>query len=59
VLDSSRIRSELGWTPTHTADETLRDVVEGMRAGAGGETPPLLPGRRLDELRAGVGGDQI
>jgi len=59
VLDSSRIRSELGWTPTHTADETLRDVVEGMRDGAGGETPPLLPGRRLDELRAGVGGDQI
>jgi len=59
VLDSSRARSELGWTAVRSPEETLREVVEGVRSGAGGETPPLEPGRRGDELRAGVGGDQI
>ena len=41
ALDSSRARTELGWSPAHGPDETLREVVEGIRAGAGGETPPL------------------
>jgi nucleoside-diphosphate-sugar epimerase len=41
VLDSSRARTELGWTATHSAEETLREVVEGIREGAGGATPPL------------------
>jgi nucleoside-diphosphate-sugar epimerase len=41
VLDSSRARSELGWSATRTAEETLREVVEGIREGAGGATPPL------------------
>jgi nucleoside-diphosphate-sugar epimerase len=41
VLDSSRARTELGWSATRSAEETLREVVEGIREGAGGATPPL------------------
>lgn len=41
VLDSSRARSELGWSATHSAEEALREVVEGIRDGAAGATPPL------------------
>jgi UDP-glucose 4-epimerase len=41
VLDSSRARSELGWSATRSAEETLREIVEGIREGAGGATPPL------------------
>ncbi len=59
VLDSGRIRTELGWSPTHTAEEALLDVLGGVRAGAGLGTPPLEPGRRGDELRARVGGDDL
>ena len=41
VLDSSRARTELGWSATRSAEETLLEVVEGIREGAGGATPPL------------------
>ena len=41
VLDSSRARSELGWSPAHAPEATLREVVEGIREAAGGPTPPL------------------
>lgn len=59
VLDSSRIRSELGWSPAHSAEAALLDVLGGIRAGAGLGTPPLVPGRRLDELKARIGGDDV
>ncbi|MCP9485926.1 MAG: NAD-dependent epimerase/dehydratase family protein [Gaiellaceae bacterium MAG52_C11] len=59
VLDTARARSELGWAPTRTADETLREVVAGIREGAGRATPPLQPGRHAAELRARVGGEQL
>jgi len=59
VLDASRARRELGWEPTRGAEETLREVVAGVREGAGRATPPLEPGRRADELRARVGGEEL
>jgi UDP-glucose 4-epimerase len=59
VLDASRARRELGWEPTLGAEETLREVVAGVREGAGRATPPLEPGRRADELRARVGGEEL
>ncbi len=43
LLDTSRARSELGWTPRHHALDTLRELLEGIRAGAGAQTPPLDP----------------
>ena len=43
LLDSGRIRRELGWEPRHTADEALLELLAGMRESAGLPTPPLDP----------------
>lgn len=43
VMDTTRARIELGWTPRHTADEALLELLDGMRQGAGLATPPLRP----------------
>ena len=60
LLDSTRAREELGWTPVHRADETLLELLDGMRERAGLATAPLAPaagGRlRWRELATGVGG---
>ena len=45
IIDSSRAYSELGWKPVHSAQDTLREVVEGMAQGAGMATEPLHPDR--------------
>ncbi|WP_169948972.1 NAD-dependent epimerase/dehydratase family protein [Microbispora sp. H11081] len=58
IMDTTRAREELGWRPGHDAVEALRTVIEGMRGGAGMETPPLAPdsGRnRLKEVTTGTG----
>jgi UDP-glucose 4-epimerase len=59
LLDSARARRELGWQPTRTATEALSELIEGMRAGADYQTPPLAratsgPGR-IREFLTGVG----
>jgi UDP-glucose 4-epimerase len=59
VMDTARIRRELGWEPRRGADEALRELLAGMREGAGIDTPPLAPGAsgplRVRELLTGVG----
>jgi nucleoside-diphosphate-sugar epimerase len=55
VLDSTRIREELGWRETRDAASTLREWLTGLAEGAGGATPPLEPGRAADEALTGVG----
>jgi nucleoside-diphosphate-sugar epimerase len=59
LLNSTRAREELGWTPRHSATEAMADLLEGMREGAGLETPPLSPRTsgpaRIREFAAGVG----
>ena len=59
IMDITRAREELGWTPRHDAEETLLELLAGLREGAGLPTPPLEPGGkgplRLKELAAGVG----
>ncbi|MCA1656042.1 MAG: NAD-dependent epimerase/dehydratase family protein [Pseudonocardiaceae bacterium] len=58
LMDSSRARDELGWTPRHDATDTVAEFLAGLREGAGMPTPPLtprVPGGRLRELRTGVG----
>jgi UDP-glucose 4-epimerase len=55
VMDTTRARTELGWTPKRSAEEALLDVVEGMKVGAGAPTPVLEPGRRVRELLSGLG----
>jgi nucleoside-diphosphate-sugar epimerase len=60
IMDTTRARTELGWTPQHSADEALLDLLEGLRTGSGLDTPPLSPktgGRfRIREILTGVGG---
>lgn len=41
VMDTSRIRSELGWAATYSATEALAEILEGLRKGTGAPTPPL------------------
>lgn len=59
VMDTTRATSELGWRPDVDALTAVAEVLEGMRRGAGGRTPPLQPeaggGLRHRELRTGVG----
>ncbi len=63
LMDTSRIREELGWAPERTAEEALADLLQGLHDGAGDDTPPLAdhdaaPGR-LHEVRTGVGEEMI
>src|ERR687890_188014 len=44
IMDTTRARQELGWTPSYDAAETLLDVLAGLRGGAGLDTPSLSPG---------------
>jgi nucleoside-diphosphate-sugar epimerase len=59
VMDVSRARTELGWLPERTSSEALLDLLEGIREGAGLDTPPLEPGGagplRAREFASGVG----
>jgi UDP-glucose 4-epimerase len=59
MMDTTRAREQLGWTPRHSAEEALVELLEGMRDGAGGDTPPLEPRAggplRIRELLSGVG----
>jgi nucleoside-diphosphate-sugar epimerase len=59
IMDTTRARTQLGWTPQMGADEALLDLLRGLREGAGAETPPLDPGTsgpaRAREFATGVG----
>ena len=59
VMDTTRARTELGWTPKFTAAQALLELIEGMRESAGAPTPPLDPGAggpgRVREILTGVG----
>ncbi len=41
VMDTTRARTELGWTPRHTAAEALLDLLDGFAHRAEGPTPAL------------------
>jgi nucleoside-diphosphate-sugar epimerase len=58
MMDSTRARTELGWTPRHSATDAVSELLEGMRDMAGEDTPPLapkVPGGRAHELGTGAG----
>ena len=58
VMDCSRAARELGWRPRHSAQETLRELLAGLRHGSGMDTPPLAPHARhgrLGEFATGTG----
>jgi UDP-glucose 4-epimerase len=62
IMDTTRAREELGWSPRHSSGEALLDLLEGMRRGTGMPTPPLDPEAggpaRSGEVQTGVGGRQ-
>jgi UDP-glucose 4-epimerase len=59
LLDTARACEELGWTPSHSASDALRELIQGLQEGAGDETPPLSPRTsgpaRAREFVTGVG----
>ncbi|MDQ4130551.1 MAG: NAD-dependent epimerase, partial [Actinomycetota bacterium] len=48
---------ELGWEPSHSSLEAVGEMLEGMREGAGMNTPPLQPqaGGKLREKEVATG----
>ncbi len=44
LLDSTRAREELGWTPRYDAREAFLELLHGIREGARLPTPPLTAG---------------
>ena len=59
LLDSTRAREELGWSPTRDSTATVRELLEGIADSEGAGTPPLRPGDRGSEIAAGVGGKPV
>jgi UDP-glucose 4-epimerase len=59
LMSTERARAELGWTPTHRADQALLELLDGIHDGAAFPTPPLARGAggpaRSGELATGVG----
>ncbi|MFG1998576.1 NAD-dependent epimerase/dehydratase family protein [Spirillospora sp. NPDC048911] len=59
IMNIGRAHDELGWGPTRSGREALREFVQGLRGGEGMETPPLSPATsgplRIREFVTGVG----
>jgi UDP-glucose 4-epimerase len=58
LLDTTRARRELGWSPRRSATEALRELLDAVAAGRGAPTPALEGDEdraRLAELRSGQG----
>ena len=59
IMETRRARDELGWEPKKTAEDAFRELLEGIREGAGADTPPLEPGGagplRIKEILSGIG----
>jgi UDP-glucose 4-epimerase len=45
MMDTTRARRELGWSPSVTATDALVELLTGIRDRAAGDTPALAPGR--------------
>jgi nucleoside-diphosphate-sugar epimerase len=58
LLDTTRIRNELGWEPQVSSADAMREVIAGMVNFSGGDTPTLTPDSarsRREEFATGVG----
>lgn len=58
LLNTTRARTELGWSPQRSSIDALREMLEGLAERAGMATPPLRPDsarRRAHEAATGVG----
>lgn len=43
LMDTTRAREELGWSPSRTAAEALEDLIRGMSEGTGRASVPMRP----------------
>ena len=63
LLDAGRAGTELGWAPRRGVDEAFLELLEGIREGAGIDTPPLSPRSggpaRARELAGSVGSREV
>lgn len=50
LLDTTRARDELGWTPGTDATTALAEAIDGMRHGVGTSSPVLRPRSLVDGL---------
>jgi nucleoside-diphosphate-sugar epimerase len=59
LMDCSRAREQLGWTPARSAEDAFLELFAGLHDGAGHPTPPLDPATsgpmRVREVLTGVG----
>lgn len=59
IMDTTRARTELGWTPRYTSGDALLELLEGMRQSEGLATPPLASRTggpaRVREFLTGIG----
>jgi nucleoside-diphosphate-sugar epimerase len=59
IMDTARARAELGWTPHQTAEDTFRELLEGLADPHGGPTPRLAGDAggpaRVGEIASGLG----
>ena len=59
VMNTTRARSELQWEPSYSSLDAVRELLEGLREGAGMDTPTLHPkaggALRQHEIATGVG----
>jgi UDP-glucose 4-epimerase len=59
LMDTTRAQRELGWRPRRSADDTLRELLAGIRERAELDTPPLARDTggplRLREVLTGIG----
>ncbi|WP_018503914.1 NAD-dependent epimerase/dehydratase family protein [Parafrankia discariae] len=58
LMDTTRAREELGWTPRHDSRAALGSLLRGLRTGVGGDTAalaPTTPAGRVREVLTGVG----
>jgi UDP-glucose 4-epimerase len=54
IMDTTRARTELGWTPRYSSLDALRALARGMEEQLGAATPPLAPppaGREVSPAR--------
>src|SRR4051794_9512492 len=60
VMNTGRVRSELGWQERVSSGDALLELLRGMRNGDGTATPPLEGGGagplRIREFLTGIGG---
>ncbi|HEY0516132.1 MAG TPA: NAD-dependent epimerase/dehydratase family protein [Solirubrobacteraceae bacterium] len=60
LMDTSRARTELGFSPRHSALDAMLELLDGIRRSDGTPTPPLAPRTsgpaRVRELLSGIGG---